>query len=183
MLSAFAARSPAFRGTPPCSHARTRAGHTGWSRGRGGTRAGERCLRRTMSVGKRSGARANETKEAAMAKIARGDGKAERTAGDGGSGKDAAARAPRAGFGLTGAESGIAKLWLATAGEQLRHHVETFGRLATARDWRDAAEIQKSYLRASLSRAARLAEAQYDLATAPARRMLGGGREGAGKGA
>ena len=54
------------------------------------------------------------------------------------------------------AEGELAGLWLELTREQVARNVELLGRLAAARDWREALEVQHGFVRESLDRAGRL---------------------------
>ena len=83
----------------------------------------------------------------------------------------------RAAQSVLSAENDIARLWLDTTSEQMRHQVETFQRLMAARDWREAAEIQGSFVRESLSRMANLMSSQLELSSVLTSHMLAAGRD------
>ena len=51
-------------------------------------------------------------------------------------------------------ERELVSAWVNLAGEQMTHNAETLGQLAASRDWREAVEIQKAFVRDSLSRLA-----------------------------
>jgi gas vesicle protein len=87
---------------------------------------------------------------------------------------DASARGAKS---VLNAENDIARLWMETASEQLRHNVETMQRLASVRDWREAAEIHGEFVRESLSRAAHVVTTQLELGNAMTKRLLSFGRE------
>jgi hypothetical protein len=74
------------------------------------------------------------------------------------------------------AESELARLWLEITSEQLRHNAETFQRLAGARDWRQALEIQNAFVQESLSRMAEGVSRHLDLTGSLATRLLDTGR-------
>lgn len=94
---------------------------------------------------------------------------------------DAATRAmsgsARAARNTLAAEGDVARLWLEATSEQMRHQVETFQRLMAVRDWREAAEIQSSFMRESLSRMANLMASQLELSSGLTSRMLTAGRD------
>jgi hypothetical protein len=54
------------------------------------------------------------------------------------------------------AEGELTGLWLELTREQVARNVELLGRLAAARDWREALEVQHGFVRESLDRAGRL---------------------------
>jgi hypothetical protein len=54
------------------------------------------------------------------------------------------------------AEGQLTGLWLELTREQVARNVELLGRLAAARDWREALEVQHGFVRESLDRASRL---------------------------
>jgi hypothetical protein len=80
-------------------------------------------------------------------------------------------------------EQDFARLWVELAGEQFRHQTETVQRLMQARDWREIAEIQGSFVRESMSRMAHAVNYQFELGNAVTTRMLSLGREQARKAA
>jgi hypothetical protein len=85
-----------------------------------------------------------------------------------------AARATEA---ATKIEGDFARQWIELASEQVRHQTETMQRLMKARDWREIAEIQGSFMRDSLSRIAHAMNYQLELGNAVTTRMLSIGRE------
>jgi phasin family protein len=89
----------------------------------------------------------------------------------------AASGSSRAAQDALAAEGDLARLWLEATSEQMRHQVETFQRLVAARDWREAAEIQSSFVRESVSRMANLMASQLELSSALTSRMLAAGRD------
>lgn len=78
---------------------------------------------------------------------------------------------------MADAEQDAARLWFDAAGEQLRHNIETFQRLAAVRDWREAVEIQGTYVRESMSRLAHLLSAQLEAFGSVTSRLVAAGRE------
>lgn len=78
----------------------------------------------------------------------------------------------RATKGMLNAEGDLFQLWLETASEQVRHQAHTFQRLMSARDWKEFADIQSSFVQASLSRLASLVSAQLEVGSAMASQMF-----------
>jgi hypothetical protein len=54
------------------------------------------------------------------------------------------------------AEGDLAGFWLELVREQVAHGAETFGKLATTRDWREAVELQGTLVRGGFERMGRL---------------------------
>jgi hypothetical protein len=72
------------------------------------------------------------------------------------SASDAARRYQNAASEVFEAEADLTGLWLELAREHVAQHVEVFGKLAAARDWQEALEVQNAYVRDSFDRMNRL---------------------------
>jgi hypothetical protein len=77
--------------------------------------------------------------------------------------QDLLALPSRAAMKLFTAEGELACAWVELAGQQAAHQAETLQRLAAARDWREAVEIQKGFVHDSLGRVAEAVDRCLDL--------------------
>ena len=59
-------------------------------------------------------------------------------------------------------ERDLAALWLGAVGDQVQANLETARRLTTARDWREAVELQSAYVRENIERTSGLLHRHLD---------------------
>lgn len=74
------------------------------------------------------------------------------------------------------AESDLATFWLEMTRDQAQHTIDTMQRLAGVRDWREALDLQASYLRESMARMSQGISRQLTLTRSLAGSMLDAGR-------
>jgi hypothetical protein len=74
------------------------------------------------------------------------------------------------------AENDLASFWLEMSRDHAQHTLETMQRLAAARTWREAMELQSDYLRESMARLAEGATRQLALTRALTTSLLDAGR-------
>ena len=74
------------------------------------------------------------------------------------------------------AESDLASFWLEVTRDQAQHTIETMQRLAGVRDWREALDVQSTYLRESMARMAEGISRQLSLTHTLTNSMLDAGR-------
>lgn len=78
--------------------------------------------------------------------------------------------------GMVKAESELANFWLEMTRDQAQHTIDTMQRLASVRDWREALDLQASYLRESMARMSEGISRQLTLTRSLAGSMLDAGR-------
>jgi hypothetical protein len=74
------------------------------------------------------------------------------------------------------AESDLATFWLETTRDHAQHTIETMQRLAQARTWREAMELQSDYVRESMARMSEAMSRQLAVTRALTTSMLETGR-------